>query len=88
MACKACGFYKGKQVLNVSRAKERAAERLKKKAFEKAHATEAPEEKSSEETAVPKTTLSPKSEAVSQDKAKPKTMRSFAKRLIQRKKPE
>ena len=40
IACTSCGFYKGRQVVDVTRAKERLAKRLQKKAFERSKAVE------------------------------------------------
>jgi len=39
-ACEACGFYKGKQVLNVARKQERELKRVQKKAYEKTQVEE------------------------------------------------
>ena len=56
-ACTACGFYKGKLVLNVTRAIERVAKRLQKKAFDKSKAADDGASKDTEETPKEKKTV-------------------------------
>lgn len=88
-ACKACGFYKGRQVLNVSRAKTREATRLQKKAFEKARAAETPEEKEETREEAPHDHAKEISkERKAEDASKVKKESSKVRRFLQRKKPE
>lgn len=88
-ACKACGFYKGRQVLNVSRAKKREAERMQKKAFEKMKAEETSNEKEEVHEEAPHDHAKeiPK-ERKAEDASKVKKEGSKVRRFLQRKKPE
>ncbi|HBL39174.1 TPA: 50S ribosomal protein L32 [Candidatus Uhrbacteria bacterium] len=89
-ACAACGFYKGKSVLNMARTKEREVKRAQKKMFEKARASEVTEEKTAggKETVPKGDKPLEKPMTFQKDEARPKTMRSLAKKFLQRKKPE
>ncbi len=76
-------------MLDITREKEREVKRAQKKAFEKARANEAPEEKTSDKKeAVSKDKLVEKPVTFQKDTVKPKSMRSLAKKFLQRKKPE